>query len=52
LNLAYFEMLGDADYANRQIEFYRNVSAEQIQKNAREIFREDNSSVLYYRAKK
>ena len=52
LNLAYFEMLGDAEYANRQIEFYRNVTADQIRRNAQEIFREENSSVLYYHSKK
>lgn len=52
LNLAYFEMLGDVNLINKQIENYRNVTAEQIQRVASEIFKESNSSVLYYLAKK
>jgi zinc protease len=52
LNLAYFEMLGDAAMVNEQVASYRNVTSEQIQQTAREIFREENSSVLYYSAKK
>ncbi len=52
LNLAYFEMLGDASLSNEQVKSYRNVTAEMIQQTAGEIFRESNSSVLYYSAKK
>ncbi|MBL0340505.1 MAG: insulinase family protein [Bacteroidetes bacterium] len=52
LNLAYFEMLGDANLINDQIESYRKVDADQIQKIAKSILKEDNSSVLYYLAKK
>jgi zinc protease len=52
LNLAYFEMLGDAAKVNEQVSHYRGVTAEALRDTAREIFREENSSVLYYHAKK
>ncbi len=51
LNLAYFEMLGDASKVNEQINSYRNVTADMLQQSATKIFREQNSSVLYYKAK-
>jgi predicted Zn-dependent peptidase len=52
LNLAFFEMLGDAGLVNRMTELYNAVSAEQIRAAAAGIFREENASVLYYRARK
>ena len=52
LNLAYFEMLGNVTMVNEQVDSYRKVSAEQLQQTAREIFSDENSSVLYYTAKK
>ncbi|MEO5572013.1 MAG: pitrilysin family protein [Bacteroidia bacterium] len=48
LNLAYFEMLGDAAKANEQIDLYNAVTDVQIQEVAQHIFREENCSVLYY----
>lgn len=51
LNMAYFEMLGDVAKVNEQVASYRAVTAEQLQQTAREIFRDENSSVLYYKAK-
>jgi len=51
LNLAYFEMLGDASMVNEQVAAYRNVTAEQLQQTANTIFRDENSCVLYYKAK-
>ena len=51
MNLAYFELLGDADDYNREVENYLNVMPEDIQRIAREIFRKDNTSTLIYRTK-
>ena len=48
LNLAYYELIGDANEANRQEEYYLSVTAADIQQQAQEIFREENSSTLYY----
>lgn len=50
MNLALFELMGDAADANREVEKYLAVTPEGIQKTANEIFSEANSSVLYYRA--
>ncbi len=50
MNLAYFELLGDADQLNSETEKYLAVSAEEIQKQAQNIFRKENSSTLYYLA--
>ncbi len=48
LNLAYYELTGDANEANRQQERYLSVTAADIQQQAQQIFREENCSVLYY----
>lgn len=51
-NLAFFELLGDAERINQEVGKYRSVTKDQIQRVARESFRPDNCSVLYYMAKK
>ena len=51
LNLAYFEMLGDAEDANRQTTLYNAVSANDITGIAKEIITEQNCSTLYYCSK-
>jgi len=51
MNLAYFELLGDADGLNSEIQKYLDVTAEEICKQAAHIFRKENSSTLYYLAK-
>jgi zinc protease len=48
LNLAYYELTGDANEANRQEEYYLAVNTNDIQRQAQQIFRNDNCSVLYY----
>jgi predicted Zn-dependent peptidase len=50
MNLAYFELLGDADQLNVETQKYLNVSAEDIRIQAKHIFRKENSSTLYYLA--
>ena len=51
MNLAYFELLGDADQLNSETQKYLDVSAEEIRTQATHIFRKENSSTLYYLAK-
>ncbi|MBK5284269.1 MAG: insulinase family protein, partial [Bacteroidia bacterium] len=48
LNLAYYELTGDANEVNKQEEHYINVTAENIKQQAQHIFRDENCSVLYY----
>lgn len=52
MNLAFFELLGDADLFNHETEKYLAVTAEQIQEQAKSVFRRDNSSTLIYLAEK
>lgn len=47
-NLAYFELLGDAEGLNREWEKYQQVSTDEIQAHARAIFRPENGHCLYY----
>lgn len=48
-NLAWFELTGQAEDIDREVERHRAVTAEQLQRVARETFREENSVVLYYK---
>lgn len=50
MNLAQFELFGDANKLNLETDKYLAVTAEQIQKQAKEIFRKENSSTLIYLA--
>lgn len=52
MNLAQFELLGDAGNFNHETEKYLAVTAEQIQKQANAIFSKENSSTLIYLAEK
>ncbi|MEO7121080.1 MAG: insulinase family protein, partial [Ginsengibacter sp.] len=48
-SLATYELLGDADLMNRELEMYQAVTQEDIQNECRSIFVDDNCSTLYYR---
>jgi len=50
MNLAYYELLGDADLLNHETEKYLQVTPEQIKEEASKLFRKDNSSTLIYLA--
>jgi zinc protease len=52
MNLAQFELLGDADELNKETAKYLAITAEQIQQQAQAIFRKDNASTLIYLAEK
>ncbi len=48
--LSWSALLGDTNLVNTEMDRYDEVSAERVQKRAREIFRKDNSNTLFYRA--
>lgn len=50
MNLAYYELLGDADLLNAEIDKYTVITAEQIQQAAKTTLRKEKSSTLYYLA--
>ena len=49
-NLAYFELLGNAEAINSEVDRYRSVTPEQIQDIARQTFIQDNCNILYYKS--
>lgn len=50
IQLAYYELLGDAELSNSEIETYRKVTAEAIQRIAKDHLLRKRSSTLIYRA--
>lgn len=50
INLAYFELLGEAELINREADLYQQVSAEDILRVARQVLTQENCSELYYKA--
>ncbi len=51
-NLAFYELLGDAEMMNQEFANYNKVTADEIQVQATLIFDEKNSNTLYYLSKK
>ena len=47
-SLAFYELIGDAELMNQELEKYNAVTTEDILQEARNIFRDENSSTLYY----
>lgn len=50
-NIAFYELLGDAERINHEWERYQAVTAEALQKTAQDIFRKENCNTLYYKSK-
>lgn len=50
MNLAYYELLGDAQLLNIEIDKYLVITAAQIQEAAKNTFKKEKSSTLYYLA--
>lgn len=50
INLAYYELLGDAEMINQQKANYQKVQAEDILAVARKILKHDNECLLFYKA--
>jgi predicted Zn-dependent peptidase len=51
MNLAYFELLGNAELINKEIDCYRKVTPEQIKSVAKQLFKHENRSELHYLSK-
>ncbi len=51
MNIAYFELLGDANELNTEIEKYRAVTNVDISNYAEKVFTKDNCSSLFYYSK-
>ena len=51
-SLAYYEVLGDANLMNTELERYNSVTADELVNLSRSIFEEKNSHTLFYRSAK
>lgn len=49
-SLANYELLGDANLINKELEFYQRVTTADILNESRSIFQPTNSNTLYYRS--
>lgn len=52
MNLAFYELLGDAQLINTEFEKYNKVTVQDISRVASAIFKRENAAVLYYKPKK
>ena len=50
VSLAHYELLGDPDLINSEVEAYRSVSSEMVAEAAEKYFRPSNCSSLYYKS--
>ncbi len=51
INLAFFELLGDAELINKEAGFYQQITTASLHRVANEILTEENCSELFYKAK-
>ncbi len=49
-NLAFYELLGDAELMNKEFSNYENVTAEELHREAQVLFDDKNSNTIYYYA--
>jgi zinc protease len=50
-SLAYYELLGDASLMNTELDRYNKVTVDDVKQLSNEIFREENSTTLWYLSK-
>ena len=50
-NLAFYELLGDAEMMNQEWDHYQAVTTESLQKTATTIFEKENCNTLFYKKK-
>ena len=50
-SLAMYELLGDANLMNTELDKYQAITTEDVQQYCKEIFRNENSNTLFYYAK-
>jgi zinc protease len=50
-SLAFYELLGDANMMNTELERYHQVTAEDLKETAKEVFDEHNSNTMHYHSR-
>ncbi len=51
MSLSYYELIGNAEDINLEVDKYQKVSLDDIQNVAKNIFRKENCNTMYYKAK-
>lgn len=51
-NLAFYELLGDAEWINEELDKYQSITADYLKETARKTLRQSNSNTLFYKRKK
>jgi predicted Zn-dependent peptidase len=51
MNMSFYELLGDAERINTEIDEYRKVTPEDIKRVSNYVLDETNCSTLYYQKK-
>ncbi len=51
MNLGYYEMIGDINYINQELERYKSVTPEMIATTSAQLFVKERSSTLIYKSK-
>jgi predicted Zn-dependent peptidase len=51
MNIAFYELMGDASLFNTEVDKYLGVTATKIQEQAQELFTQEQATTLYYLAK-
>jgi len=51
MNLAFYELMGDAELVNTELNKYMKVTSEEIRNVSKEVFRKTNCSTLHYKRK-
>ena len=52
INLGFYELLGDVEWINQEAEKYNQITVEQIQNRASELFLKEKASIIHYIPKK
>ena len=50
-SLAMYELLGDAEMMNTELERYHGITVDDVQQECKEVFRKDNSNTIFYHSK-
>jgi predicted Zn-dependent peptidase len=52
VNLSFYELIGNPELINNEVENYRKISSEMVNKAVSEYFNSSNCSTLYYKSKR
>lgn len=50
MNLGFYELLGDIEFINTELDCYKSISCEDIQNTAQQLFTREKSSTLIYKS--